>query len=183
MAPQVTNWEELTWLSEEFHPETGEFCPIPDEDVFPEWPRSKVTLTQAPEELPANVYIKRPSLDSYGVFKEDNDLHLLPKGLMEEAQAMEPFLEALESAIHHLHSLNWAHNDLNPRNILVNEAGMPVLIDFGSSHEIGKKLTTSRGTKGWIDGDMKDYTTSEKRYDTPALAKIRVWLDKQVSDD
>ncbi|KAK0112400.1 hypothetical protein ONS96_001644 [Cadophora gregata f. sp. sojae] len=25
MAPQVTNWEELTWLSEEFHPETGEF--------------------------------------------------------------------------------------------------------------------------------------------------------------
>lgn len=83
-------------------------------------------------------------------------------------------MAALESAIYHLHSLGWAHNDLNPGNILVNEAGMPVLIDFGSSHKFGKQLTTSRGTKGWIDRDMKDYTTSEKRHDTSALWKIRV---------
>ncbi|KAH6700696.1 kinase-like domain-containing protein [Leptodontidium sp. MPI-SDFR-AT-0119] len=266
MVPQVTNWEELALLSEEFDTETSEFrytmfavvdddavyfgqlnipkleisfqqltsalSPIPDEDIFPEWPHSGVTLTQAPEVLPANIYIKRPSLALYDVFKEHNVLRLLPQGLMEEAQAMqvlsqhphpniiryygcqvrrgritglvldrhpndlteylkheigtidrEPFMEALESAIHHLHSLDWAHNDLNPRNILVNEAGMPVLIDFGSCHEIGKKLTTSRGTKGWIDEDMKDYTTSEKRHDTSALAKIRVWLDKPIFEN
>ncbi|RYP59818.1 hypothetical protein DL769_008376 [Monosporascus sp. CRB-8-3] len=86
-----------------------------------------------------------------------------------------PFMEALESPIHHLHPLGWAHNDLNPGNILVDKSGMPVLIDFGSSHEVGKKLTTSRGTKGWIDEDMKDYTTSEKGHDTSALKKIRAW--------
>ncbi|PNY29104.1 MAP kinase kinase kinase win1 [Tolypocladium capitatum] len=77
-----------------------------------------------------------------------------------------------------LDSLGWAHNDLNPGNILVNEVGMPVLIGFGSSHEVGIRLTTSRGTKGCIDVDMKDYTTSEKRHDISALAKIRVRLNK-----
>lgn len=59
----------------------------------------------------------------------------------------------------------------------------PVLIDFGSSHEVGKKLTTSRGTKGWIDGDMNDYTMSEKRHDISALGKIWEWLDKPTFED
>jgi serine/threonine protein kinase len=94
----------------------------------------------------------------------------------------EPFMEALESAIHHLHSLGWAHNDLNPGNILVNEAGMPVPIDFGSSHQNGKKLTTSPGTKGWIDENI-NYTTSEKRHDISALCKIRAWLDEPTIKD
>ena len=56
------------------------------------------------------------------------------------------FIDALESAIHHLHSLGWAHNDLNPTNVLVNDSesggGMPVLIDFGSAREIGRLLGT-----------------------------------------
>ncbi|KAF2452746.1 kinase-like domain-containing protein [Lineolata rhizophorae] len=266
MAPQITSWEYLTMLSEEFDTKTGEFRytmfavvdddvvyfgqlsmpqheitfqqltstlgPIPDKDIFPEWPSSSVELTRAPEALPPKVYIKRPNLSMYDVFKEHNVLPLLSQGLLQEAQAMQvlsqhphpniityhgcrvrqarisglvldrhpknlidyvkhgigtvdkgPFMEAFESAINHLHSLGWAHNDLNPGTILVNEAGMPVLIDFGSSHEIGKKLTTSRGTKGWIDEDMKDYTTSERRHDISALDKIRSWLDKPTFED
>lgn len=55
---------------------------------------------------------------------------------------------------------------------------MPILIDFGSSHEIGKKLSTSRGTKGWIDEDMTKCTTSEKRHDIYALGRIRKWLNE-----
>ena len=206
--------------------------PIPDEEIFPAWPPADGKLTQAPETVPANIYVKRPSLALYSVFKEHNVLHLLSQGLMEEAQIMEvlsrhphpniicyygcqvrrgrvtglvldrhpadltnylkngmgtvdkePFMEALESAVHHLHSLGLAHNDLNPKNILVNEARMPVLIDLGSCHEVGRNLTTSRGTKGWIDEDMKDYTTSEKRHDIYALAKIRAWLDKPAFED
>lgn len=90
----------------------------------------------------------------------------------------EPFMEALKSAIRHLHSLDWAHNDLNPGNVLVNEAGMPILIDFGSARRIGTKLGTSRGTKGWIDGEIKDYHTSDYRHDLSALEKIHTWLDK-----
>jgi len=95
----------------------------------------------------------------------------------------EPFMEALESAIRHLHSLDWAHNDLNPGNVLVNKAGMPILIDFGSARKIGTKLGTSRGTKGWIDGEIKDYHTSDYRHDLFALEKIRTWLDTPTFND
>ncbi|KAM7183347.1 kinase-like protein [Rhypophila sp. PSN 637] len=94
-----------------------------------------------------------------------------------------PFMRALESAIRHLHSLNWAHNDLHPGNILIDQAGMPVLIDFGSAREIGTKLGTSRGTKGWIEGEMKDYHTSDSGHDLFALEMIRLWLDSPTFDN
>ena len=43
--------------------------------------------------------------------------------------------------------------------------GMPILIDFGSAREIGSLLGTSRGTSGWIEGRIEDYTTSKKEHD------------------
>jgi serine/threonine protein kinase len=255
MAPQVSKWEDLTFVHEEFDEETGKFqhttfaavdnddiayfgklnqlkrdvtfeqinsglTPIPDGDLYPEWPHSNMALTTAPDELPPNIYIKRPDLQLYDVFKEHNVVNLIPKGLIEETKAMEmlshhphpniihyhgcrirrgrvtglildrhpntltdvgavdkePFMHALKSAINHLHSLEWAHNDLKPTNVLVDQAGMPILIDFGSAREIGAKLGTSRGTKGWIDGDLKDYHTSDYRHDLFALEKISAWL-------
>jgi serine/threonine protein kinase len=96
----------------------------------------------------------------------------------------EAFMAALESAVRHLHSaVGFAHNDINPANILVDAAGMPVLVDFGSSREIGRKLGASRGTPGWIDGDPLEYDTSEERHDWSALEKIRAWLDNPTFDD
>ncbi len=55
------------------------------------------------------------------------------------------FMAGLESAVQHLHSLGFAHNDVNPANILVDKVGMPVLVDFGSRREIGRKLTSKPG--------------------------------------
>ncbi|KAH6957948.1 kinase-like domain-containing protein [Ilyonectria sp. MPI-CAGE-AT-0026] len=183
-----------------FQEATDSLTRIPDEEIFPRWPQD-LTLTMAPEELPPDVFVKRPRLALYDVFLEHQVVNLLPKGLVEEAEAMEVlrsqphpcivgyhgclvlgrhlydlnnylknghaiqdkelFMESLGSAIHHLHSLGWAHNDLNPTNVLVAEDRRPVLIDFGSARRIGDKLSTSRGTKDWIDCEMKDYTTSE----------------------
>lgn len=115
----------------------------------------------------------------------DRHPHTLTDYLKNEVGSVdqEAFMKALSSAIYHLHSLGWAHNDLNPSNILVNEEGMPVLIDFGSAREIGAKLGTSRGTKGWIDSDMKDYHTSDKGHDFFALEKIRTWLNDPMFDE
>ncbi|KAM7185626.1 Protein kinase-like domain containing protein [Rhypophila sp. PSN 637] len=93
------------------------------------------------------------------------------------------FMQALKSAIYHVHSINWTHNDLHPNNILVDEVGMPVLIDFGSAREIGAKLRTSWGTKRWIEGDMKDYHMSDSGYDIFALEKIRIWLESPAFND
>ena len=89
----------------------------------------------------------------------------------------EVFMAALESAVRHLHSMGLAHNDINPRNILINAAGMPVLVDFGSCRKVGEKLGSTRGTPGWVEGPMEEYTTSEERHDTFAIGKIRDWLD------
>lgn len=93
-----------------------------------------------------------------------------------------PFLTALESGIRHLHSLGLAHNDVNPANIMVSADGMPILVDFGSSREIGQRLTKSRGTQGWVDDD-DDYAASEACHNLFALDKIRAWLDKPTFDD
>ncbi|KAK1768718.1 kinase-like domain-containing protein [Phialemonium atrogriseum] len=240
MTPQITRWSDFAHVSEEFKSATREFQytmfavvdaddqvmatlkPIPDSEMFPEWPLSDSSgakqLTQAPLFPPTNVriFIKRPNLSQYDVFKRYKVVHLLAQSLLEEAYTMEflskhphpniiryhgccsrrgyltgivqdchsriidkkAFIDALESAIHHLHSLGWAHNDLNPTNVLVNDSesggGMPVLIDFDSAREIGRLLGTFRGTTGWIDGQIEDYTTSKKEHDIFALEKMRV---------
>lgn len=57
----------------------------------------------------------------------------------------------LESAVSHLHSLGMAHNDINPRNIMIKD-GDPILIDFGSCQPYGK-ATESRIT-GVVRGDL-----------------------------
>ncbi|KAL2375496.1 serine/threonine protein kinase [Blastomyces gilchristii SLH14081] len=211
---------------------TSALAPISGNDLFPEWAPCNMELTQAQEPLPPNTYIKRPNISLYDIFQEYNVLSLIPKGLLEEAQAMEKisehphpnivyyhgcrvrrgritglvldrhpntltdylknkvgsidkesFMQALKSAIYHLHSLGWAHNDLHPGNILVDEDGMPILIDFGSAREIGAKLGTSRGTKGWINKDMKDYHTSDNHHDLFALEKICSWLEAPIFDN
>lgn len=61
--------------------------------------------------------------------------------------------------------------------------GMPVLIDLGSAGKIGSLLGTSRGTSGWIEGRIEDYTTSKKEHDIFALEKMRLWLDNPTFDD
>lgn len=122
MAPQVTSWEELLWVSEEVDEDTGVFqytmfamveddmiyygqlnmpkagisyqhatdslVRIPDEEIFPRWPQG-LSLTKAPEELPPDVFVKRPGLALYDIFSKHNVVHLLPKGLVEEAEVME----------------------------------------------------------------------------------------------
>lgn len=222
-----------------FQQVTATLKPIPDSEIFPELPVSDAKqFTPAPLELPANVqvFIKRPNISQYDVYKRYNVVHLLAQSFLEEARTMEflsahphpyfiryhgcrfrkgyltgivlsrhshdlksylsrevgnidkrAFMNALESAIHHLHSLGWAHNDLNPTNVLVDDSeasrGMPILIDFGSAREVGSLLGTSRGTSGWIEGRIEDYTTSKKEHDVFALEKMRLWLDNLTFDD
>lgn len=40
---------------------TSALAPIPDDDLFSEWTPSDVKLTKAPDTLPPNIYIKRPT--------------------------------------------------------------------------------------------------------------------------
>ncbi|KAH7208386.1 kinase-like domain-containing protein [Fusarium oxysporum] len=81
------------------------------------------------------------------------------------------FLEALQSAVAYIHSLDLAHNDINPHNIMVKD-GMPVLTDFGSCQPVGQRLQ-SLGTEGWYE---ELFFTSEKKHDTYSLNKLREWI-------
>jgi serine/threonine protein kinase len=87
------------------------------------------------------------------------------------------FMAALEPAVQHLHQLGSAHNDINPANNLVVHNRMRALVDFGSCHEFGQRLETSRGTDDWID-PKDDYKTSEKEHDTSTLDPIRALLNQ-----
>jgi serine/threonine protein kinase len=200
--------------------------PVSDEDVFPKVPPN-TQLRLAPHPPAHNIYIKRPQIKNYDIYKDLEFLEVMPAMMLDEIHALEiiaqsphpniigyhgcrvrrgyitglvldryesdldqhlrengnidkgPLMDALEDAIRHLHSLGLAHNDINPANIMVNADGMPVLADFGSSREIGRRMGPSRGADGWID-ETDDYVTSEKRHDIIGLGKIRAWLDDPV---
>lgn len=84
------------------------------------------------------------------------------------------FMEALESAVGHLHQLGLAHNDINPHNIMVRD-GLPVLIDFGSCASYGGRLQ-SLGSPGWYE---ELFYTSEAKHDTLRSTRCTSGLTSQ----
>lgn len=59
----------------------------------------------------------------------------------------EHLMESLESAIHYLYSLGWAHNDLDPTNVLVTKEGRPILMTVTRLVESGRPCPTAVATK------------------------------------
>ncbi|KAI2714272.1 hypothetical protein CBS147354_7441 [Penicillium roqueforti] len=84
--------------------------------------------------------------------------------------------------IKHLHSLGLVHNDINPFNIMLDEHGVPVIIDFGSCRKTGESLNNSRvgQTDGWHDS--KNKLVLEKN-DLDAFEELKTWLFGSVDDE
>lgn len=87
-------------------------------------------------------------------------------------------MNGIRAGIEHLHSLGFAHNDLNPMNIALNKDDQPVILDFGSCRKFGDTLL-SGGTPGWID---EDYSASDPHHDESALQKLYLWLRERQSN-
>ncbi|KAF1936815.1 hypothetical protein EJ02DRAFT_479058 [Clathrospora elynae] len=87
-------------------------------------------------------------------------------------------MSKITSAVSHIHTLELAHNDLTPMNIMVDEYDTPFIIDFGSCQPFGCELITA-GTPGWID---EDFAHSAQDHDDFALIKLRTWLETQGQD-
>jgi serine/threonine protein kinase len=98
----------------------------------------------------------------------------------------EAFLAGVESAVKFVHSLGLAHNDINPRNIMIREADdgscSPVLIDFDSCAPLGGRLLTG-GTVGFMDPEDPDETVSSRRHDEFALRRLREWWDEDHDEE
>ncbi|KIJ41824.1 hypothetical protein M422DRAFT_171794 [Sphaerobolus stellatus SS14] len=56
----------------------------------------------------------------------------------------------IEAGLKHIHALGIVHDDINPSNIMLDEDGRAVIIDFNTAGEPGP--TESRGTPGWAKG-------------------------------
>ncbi|EME43204.1 hypothetical protein DOTSEDRAFT_72553 [Dothistroma septosporum NZE10] len=87
-------------------------------------------------------------------------------------------IQGIRAGVAHLHSLGFAHNDLNPANIALDKKDNPVILDFGSCRKFNEQLITA-GTPGWIDDN---YKTSSPGHDRSAIQKLEVWMMKKNSE-
>lgn len=75
---------------------------------------------------------------------------------------LQPILCSLLRALSYLHSRELLHRDIKPNNIIINEEGEPILIDFGTVRAIeGTHTQTKIGTPGytpleqWATGSLR----------------------------
>ena len=60
-------------------------------------------------------------------------------------------LKGVKNGFDYLHSLGLNHNDINPRNIMLDNQDSPIILDFDSCQWEGGLLLKT-GTPGWTDG-------------------------------
>lgn len=56
-------------------------------------------------------------------------------------------ISGIKAALDHIHSFGLVHDDINPWNIMVDDAGNPIVIDFDSCVAVG--APSRGGTPGW----------------------------------
>jgi serine/threonine protein kinase len=91
-------------------------------------------------------------------------------------------LQGLLDAIKHLHSLRLIHNDINPANVMLDEEGTLILIDFDSCRYIGESLrsTETKRTPYWHDPTVE---ISTEKNDIDAFNDLQTWLTGSTSED
>jgi hypothetical protein len=84
---------------------------VPDEDLFPELP-SDATYTLAPDDSDNDkdaLHLKRPRLDYYHDYREQNALHIIPEMLLDEVHALERVSQQPHPGIIRYHGMPSSH--------------------------------------------------------------------------
>ncbi|MGR3512408.1 MAG: serine/threonine protein kinase [Paracoccaceae bacterium] len=90
------------------------------------------------------------------VFEENNTAYMaldyvhgrdLLEILQEEPESLKPelvesYLVKILDAVKHIHGMGMLHRDISPDNIIINEQGEPILIDFGAARESKNERVT-----------------------------------------
>jgi len=98
------------------------------------------------------------------------------------AQQYMECIDQVEAAAAHLHSLGLAHNDISPSNIMLNNTGLAILIDFDSCAPLGSPLTKGGLVTGWkgpLVGEGLQFKESSIECDKMAVREIRNYLMEQ----
>ncbi|KAF8991066.1 hypothetical protein BDQ17DRAFT_1371211 [Cyathus striatus] len=138
---------------------------VPKDHIQAPW---STTYTEAPNPLPEGVYIKNPIGISfyegtpiaifenilknprqnvctyYGCIRDGDYVGGVTQTTPFNPQAI---LTGIRQGLDHIHSLGLVHDDINPRNIMIDDDGEPVIIDFNSCMLPGE--LSRGGTPGW----------------------------------
>ncbi|KAJ5374226.1 hypothetical protein N7517_006232 [Penicillium concentricum] len=95
---------------------------------------------------------------------------------------MKSGLEGILAAIKHLHSFGLVHNDINPANIMLDDDGTFILIDFDSCRYIGESLrsTETKRTRHWHDPAVN---ISLEKNDLDAFKDLQIWLTGSADEN
>ncbi|KAF3768319.1 hypothetical protein M406DRAFT_251174 [Cryphonectria parasitica EP155] len=91
-------------------------------------------------------------------------------------QQCEDFMDGIEEAVAHMHSLGLAHNDISPSNIMFDDMGRAVLIDFDACAPLESCLTKGGLVGGWkgpVVGQGLQFEVSSAECDKLAIKEIR----------
>ncbi|TQN73492.1 Maternal embryonic leucine zipper kinase [Colletotrichum shisoi] len=116
----------------------------------------------------------RLALKRYGESVHDRSQSATPRGFT--FQQRMGCMDQVEAAAAHLHSLGLAHNDISPSNIMFDNTGRAVLIDFDSCAPLGNTLTKGGLVSGWkgpIAGEGPQFHRSSATCDELAIQEIR----------
>ncbi|KAH7108714.1 kinase-like domain-containing protein [Dactylonectria estremocensis] len=92
---------------------------------------------------------------------------------------MRHWFESLRSALQHLHSMGFVHNDITPANIMLDQNDSPMIIDFGSLCGVGESLQHTKRTHGWHNETVAH---AARENDLDALGELETWLFGSVED-
>eukprot|EP00168_Porphyra_purpurea_P012380 TRINITY_DN3259_c0_g1_i13.p1 TRINITY_DN3259_c0_g1~~TRINITY_DN3259_c0_g1_i13.p1 ORF type:complete len:218 (+),score=37.01 TRINITY_DN3259_c0_g1_i13:819-1472(+) len=97
--------------------------------------------------------------------------HAVPTGRL-------AILDALHSALNHLHGLRYCHNDVNPTNVMFDDQGRPVLIDFDACRLVGDQLLKGC-TLSYFDDEQGggERKVARKDLDKRSLSDLAKWLE------
>ncbi|PBK67944.1 kinase-like protein [Armillaria solidipes] len=90
---------------------------------------------------------------------------------------IESLLDQIKQGIEHIHDLGLVHNDINPRNILFDDDGRLVIIDFDSCRKQGESML--RGKCGTFPFS-NDPETAGFQNDFYGVEKIREWMEEKI---
>ncbi|KAH8730631.1 kinase-like domain-containing protein [Phaeosphaeriaceae sp. PMI808] len=105
---------------------------------------------------------------------------MLAKDRVAARESAADCIPGIEDGIKHLHRLGIIHNDLNPANLMFEENGRLVIIDFDSSRASGIALDGVKRTYTWHDPEV---LVSQESNDLNALEEVRTWLTSSTPAD
>lgn len=91
------------------------------------------------------------------------------------AEVMGLFIRVAEG-LHSLHLTGYAHADIKPNNILIEEGGLPKIIDFGQCCRLGHTKERIQGTPDYIAPEQVQLGPIDQRTDIYNLGASMYWL-------